>query len=63
MLIIYFQYLLSDRGAATSVLDEHVRPRISKIAKEILNDNKIIEKLPQNVKKVIERVKAKKNGV
>tara|TARA_B100000029_G_scaffold513672_1_gene613959 strand:+ start:11134 stop:12447 length:1314 start_codon:yes stop_codon:yes gene_type:complete len=62
MLIIYFQYLLSDRGAATSVLDEHVRPRISKIAKEILNDNKIIEKLPQNVKKVIERVKAKKDN-
>jgi len=61
LLIIYFQDLLSENGAMSAVLDDHVRPRISKIAKELLKNDEILSTIPDEMKIVVNKVKSKKN--
>ena len=61
LLIIYFQDLLSENGAMSAVLDDHVRPRISKIAKELLKNDEILTTIPDKMKIVVNKVKSKKN--
>jgi organic radical activating enzyme len=58
--IMYLQYLLLNNGAKTCVLDEHTRPRISKLTKDILNNNESLN-LPNEVAEVIREIKSFKN--
>ena len=61
--IIYFHHLLIKNSAKTCALDEHVRPRINKIASTLLNNNKLLEKYPDVIKKIIQDLKEKKKTV
>ena len=61
--IIYFHHLLIKNGATTCALDEHVRPRINRIAKNLLDDNKLLSKYPSNIKSIVDELKNKKNSL
>ena len=60
-LIVYFQKKLSDEGATTVVLDEHVRPKISKIGKILFQNLNKISLIPPNAKAILEELKAKQS--
>jgi FlaA1/EpsC-like NDP-sugar epimerase len=49
--------LLVENGSQTCVLDDHVRPRINKLAKIILNDKNLIKKHPLEVTNTISKIK------
>ena len=55
-LIIYTHYLLTRQGANTCVFDEHVRPRICEIAKDII-DGGTYDDYPQGIREVIEEMR------
>ncbi len=60
-LIVFFQKKLSDNGATTVVLDEHVRPKISKIGVDLFQNLNKIKFLPTNVRKTLEELKQKQD--
>ena len=57
VLILYMHSLLVENGSQTCVLDDHVRPRINKLAKIILNDKNLIKKHPLEVTNTISKIK------
>ncbi len=57
ILILYMHSLLVENGSNTCVLDEHVRPRINKIAEIILNNEELISNFPSEVKNTIFKIK------
>ena len=58
-LIVFFQKKLSDEGATTVVLDEHVRPKISKIGMNLFQNLDKVSSLPSNAKKILEDLRKK----
>ena len=63
ILILYMHALLVSNGSTTCVLDDHVRPRINKLAEIILNDHKLIGKYPNEVNKAIQSIKETQKDV
>jgi len=62
VLIMYLQYLLARQGAKTSVLDEHVRPRICEITLDII-DEKTSHVYPQVIITLIQNIRDLKKQV
>ena len=62
LLIIYAHYLLTKQGANTCVFDEHVRPRICEIAKDII-DGDTYDYYPQEISEVIEEMRKNQHKV
>jgi len=58
-LIVFFQKKISDEGATTVVLDEHVRPKISKIGMNLFENLDKVNSLPLNAKKILEELREK----
>ena len=63
ILILYMHALLVSNGSTTCVLDDHVRPRINKLAEIILNDHSLISKFPDEVSKAIQSIKETQKDV
>jgi len=62
ILIMYLQHLLARQGAKTSVLDEHVRPRICEITEKIMDGNTLGD-YPQEICEVIQEIRNLKQQV
>ena len=61
-LIIYLHSLLVNNGAYTCALDDHVRPRISKISKKIFNERTYLDLNSCQINNAFEKIKKiKKN--
>ena len=61
-LIIYTHYLLTRQGANTCVFDEHVRPRICEIAKDII-EGETFDDCPQEISTVIEEIRQSQHQI
>ena len=62
-LIIYLHSLLINNGAFTCALDDHVRPRISKISKKIFNEKTYLNLNSEQINKTFEKIKYTKNNL
>ena len=62
-LIIYLHSLLLENGANTCALDDHVRPRISKIAKKIFEEKTYLKLKSNEINEVFKKIKNAKSNL
>tara|TARA_B100000989_G_scaffold297332_1_gene282840 strand:+ start:269 stop:1594 length:1326 start_codon:yes stop_codon:yes gene_type:complete len=62
-LIIYLHSMLINNGAYTCALDDHVRPRISKISNKIFKEKTYLDLQSEEINNTFEKIKSTKNNL